>query len=57
MDQKKVILYNLASFTDYHDQDIDIYKKYMEHDDPELRCDALAVMGSIAASEVFMAAI
>ena len=57
MDQKKVILYNLANFTDYHEQLIDIYLKYMEHDDPELRCDALAVMGSIAASEDFMAAI
>lgn len=57
MDQKKVILYNLASFTNYHDQVIEIYNKYLEHEDPELRCDALAVMGSIAASEVFMAAI
>ena len=57
VDQKKVILYNLANFTDHHEQLIDIYLKYMEHDDPELRCDALAVMGSIAATEVFMAAI
>lgn len=57
VDQKKVILYNLASFTDYHDQLIAIYNKYMDHEDHELRCDALAVMGSIAASEVFMAAI
>jgi hypothetical protein len=57
VDQKKVILYNLASFTDYHDQVIEIYNKYLEHEDPELRCDALAVMGSIAASEVFIAAI
>jgi len=57
IDQKKVILYNLASFTDYHDQVIDIYNKYLEHEEPEIRCDALAVMGSIAASEVFMAAI
>lgn len=57
VDQKKVILYNLAGFTDYYDQLIDIYSKYMDHEDPELRCDALAVMGSIAASEVFMAAI
>lgn len=57
LDLKKVILYNLASFTDYHEQVIEIYNKYMDHDDPELRCDALAVMGSIAASEVFMAAI
>lgn len=57
MDQKKVILYNLASFTDYHQQIIDIYHQYMEHEDPEIRCDALAVIGSIAASEVFIAAI
>ncbi len=57
MDQKKVILYNLASFTDYHCQVIDIYNKYIEHEDPEIRCDALAVMGSIAASEDFISAI
>ncbi len=57
MDQKKVILYNLASFTDYHFQVIDIYNKYIEHEDPEIRCDALAVMGSIAASEDFISAI
>jgi len=57
MDQKKAILYNLASFTDYHDQVIEIFYKYMEDEDPEIRCDALAVMGSIAASEVFMEAI
>lgn len=57
MEQKKVILYNLASFTDYHCQVMDIYNQYMEHEDPEIRCDALAVMGSIAASEDFMTAI
>ncbi|MGD9210067.1 MAG: HEAT repeat domain-containing protein [Desulfobacteraceae bacterium] len=57
MDQKKVILYNLASFTDYHNQVIEIYHRYMEHEDPDIRCDALAVMGSVAGSEVFMAAI
>ena len=57
MDQKKVILYNLANFTDHHSQVIDIYHQYMGHDDPEIRCDALAVIGSIAASEEFIVAI
>ena len=46
-EQKKSILFNLCRFDSKGDQVKKIYLQYLEHEDPELRFDALVCLGTI----------
>lgn len=46
-EQKKIILFNLWRFGSKREQVTNVYLKYLEHVDPDLRFDALVCMGPI----------
>ena len=47
LDQKRVILFNLWRFTSKEKEVTEVYLKYLEHENPELRFDALVCLGPI----------
>lgn len=46
-EQKHCVLFNLWRFAAKRQEVIDVYLKWLEHDDPDLRFDALACLGLI----------
>jgi HEAT repeat protein len=47
MQQKRIILFNLWRFSSKKNEVKEIYRKYVEHESPELRFDALVCLGPI----------
>ena len=47
LEQKRSILFNLWRFHSKHEEVTAAYLKYLEHDDPDLRFDALVCVGTI----------
>ena len=45
LDQKRVILFNLWRFSSREKEITEVYLKYLEHENPELRFDALVCLG------------
>jgi HEAT repeat protein len=54
LDQKRSILYNLWRFYSRQDEVIDVYVKYLDHPDEELRYDALVLLGPVVATEALL---
>ncbi len=50
--QKRTILFNLWRFYSKQEEVIDVYLRYLDHEDPEMRLDALVLLGQV--SEVSM---
>ena len=46
-EQKRIILFNLWRFYSKREEVAEVYLKYLEHDDPELRFDALVCLGPV----------
>jgi HEAT repeat protein len=48
LEQKRCILFNLWRFYSKQDEVVDVYLKYLNHDNPDLRLDALALLGIVS---------
>ncbi len=46
--QKRTILFNLWRFYTKQEEVIDVYLKYLDHEDPEMRLDALVLLGQVS---------
>lgn len=47
VDQKRIILFNLWRFSSREEEVKDVYFKYLQHENPDLRFDALVCLGPI----------
>jgi HEAT repeat protein len=47
-EQKRAILFNLWRFYSRQEEVVAVYLKYLEHEDPELRFDALVLLGQVS---------
>lgn len=47
LEQKRCILFNLWRFYSKQKEVISVYLKYLDHEDPDLRFDALVLLGSV----------
>jgi HEAT repeat protein len=51
LDQKRAILLNLWRFREKESEVVNVYLRYLEHDHPDLRFDALVCMGPVTQAE------
>ena len=56
LEQKRAILFNLWRFHAKEPEVVDVYLKYLEDDDPDLRFDALVCMGPVTKAEDYLEA-
>ena len=54
LEQKRCILFNLWRFYSKQKEVISVYLKYLDHADPDLRFDALVLLGSIVEIEEYI---